>query len=203
MTFGRAADIVLDDANLYMHRICGVFDVAGDHWVLENCGASTPLSVVDVNGSRVQVAPAGTAVLNAPSGAIRFVAGPTPYELLYEVEGQTASATGSEVAHDGVGPTVNFGAYLTTKERHYLSCFARPWLKGTGTKAPSFGEVAHLWGVSERTVEHTMRAVRKKMRESGIIRVDRIDELVEQVIAHGLLGVADVDAADRALAAGD
>lgn len=197
MTFGRIADLVLDDLNPYMHRLCGRFDLAGVQWTLQNVGSSAPLVVVDSRGQRSTVVPGGAALLNPPSGTISLVAGPTPYELAFTIAGAAAEAATDDDQMETAGPaTANFGADLTARELCYLSSFARPRLTGQGRTVPSFAEVAAEWGVSERTVENTMRRVRTKMRESGVRQVDTIDNLVDQLLARGAVTHRDLASAE-------
>jgi len=196
-TFGRMGDLVVDSHNPFMHRVCGRIDQVGDQWKLSNVGASTPLIVVDQGGQRVRVLPSGAALLNPPSGTISFVAGPTPYELSFSIEVDTGELLVGSFDSNGGQETVKFGAPLTARELCYLSSFARPRLTGAGPNLPTFLDVATEWGVSERTVENTIRRVRTKMRESGMRGVGTIEDLVEQLVSRGVVTQQDLVKAEQ------
>jgi hypothetical protein len=51
LTFGRAADLVVDEANRYLHRVLGRFSWHGGWWWVENLGSQVDLEVVGDDGA--------------------------------------------------------------------------------------------------------------------------------------------------------
>lgn len=110
LTFGRAADLVVDD-NRHLHRRLGQFDYAEGMWWIHNIGSTLVIEVVDRNSpSRLSLAPGATMALVFEEALLRFQAGPTSYELSVDVplsppeavpgaEGEgTPTVTGSELS---------------------------------------------------------------------------------------------------------
>ena len=54
LTFGRAADLVIDE-NRYLHRVLGRFSYAKGTWWLTNVGSAIPLTVSDVAGPSLKI----------------------------------------------------------------------------------------------------------------------------------------------------
>jgi len=81
LTFGRAADVVIDD-NPYMHRVVGRFESRDDRWWLCNVGASIPLEVFELStSSSAMLMPGADQALSGPDVIVRFGAGPSHYEV--------------------------------------------------------------------------------------------------------------------------
>jgi len=81
LSFGRAADLVLED-DPYLHRTVGEFVAADGHWWLRNTGNRTTLTVRDRAGSHlVVVGPGGTAALLPGEQSVTFSSGPHRYEI--------------------------------------------------------------------------------------------------------------------------
>src|SRR6478735_10518587 len=85
LTFGRAADLVIDE-NRYLHRILGRFSESNGWWWLANVGSSIPITVSDARSpSFTRLAPGATTVISFDSASITFEAGGATYELLVDV----------------------------------------------------------------------------------------------------------------------
>ncbi|MFV0318247.1 MAG: hypothetical protein ACK5O2_14960 [Microthrixaceae bacterium] len=118
LTFGRAADLVLDE-NQFMHRVAGRFVCREDVWWLQNLGSRTRLELLDVDtGTLSELAPGQQLPIVARRFKVRFVAGPTNYEL-------DGSRSGEALRADGTGElvgtaTVDFGAVPLSPEQHLL-----------------------------------------------------------------------------------
>jgi len=200
LTFGRAGDLAVDEANRFLHRICGEFVQRNNVWWLINRGRKTPL-VVFASDSRVELRPAGSTALTTEAGAVSFVAGPTPYTITYrhglvpEIESHIAE----DGAHVTGTVTAAYGALLTKREREFLATFARPRLEGARRATPSFKDVASVWGVAEKTVDNTVQAVRRKLRHNGISNIDSMEKLLSHLLAHGQIAVSDLYQIDYAL----
>jgi hypothetical protein len=81
LSFGRAADLVLED-DPYLHRTVGEFVAVDGHWWLHNTGNRTTLTVRDRAGSHlVVVGPGGAAALLPGEQSVTFSSGPHRYEI--------------------------------------------------------------------------------------------------------------------------
>lgn len=192
LSFGRSADLCVDEENKYMHRVCGEFRVDGGVAWLFNRGSATRITVVAGNGTRIDLPPGERTTLSGPSGTVSFTAGPTPYELSYELVGyevrtQAAAASGPD--------TFVFGAELTNRELDYIVAFAKPRLEG-GTDVLTYAEVAQLWGVSPKTVDNTLQGLRRKLKAGGARDIDSIEALIGHLLAQGRVTRAHLDWAD-------
>lgn len=82
-TFGRAGDIVVDEDNRGLHRILGCFQWRAGHWWVVNLGSSIPLELLNADGpGNSVIAPGQSAVIGYDEFILRFVGGPTTYEML-------------------------------------------------------------------------------------------------------------------------
>lgn len=101
LTFGRAADLVIDEENPYLHRIVGRFFFHGGSWWLENLGSFIELEVVPEGGSSLRLPPSepeSTPVVHAlapPGFSIRFESNGVSYELAGVVDQAQASLSGA------------------------------------------------------------------------------------------------------------
>ena len=85
LTFGRAADLIVDE-NRYLHRVLGRFSSNAGWWWLANVGSSIPITVSDARSpSFTKLAPGATTVLSFDSASVTFEAGGATYELLVDV----------------------------------------------------------------------------------------------------------------------
>jgi hypothetical protein len=121
LSFGRNAELALDEDNQFMHRITGEFRWNGLVWWLHNVGTSTQLLIFGTNGARIELPPGTEGALPMPAGSVSFVAGPTPYQLLYRADEPVLSTRTPDAPGDA---TVEFGTALTDRETIYLTTFA-------------------------------------------------------------------------------
>jgi hypothetical protein len=81
LTFGREADIVVDEHNQFMHRLVGRFVYHNEIWWLSNVGRRISLTAI-VGAAKVVALPPGESLaLTATKGLVRFDAGALGYEL--------------------------------------------------------------------------------------------------------------------------
>ena len=187
LSFGRNAELALDEDNRFMHRTTGEFRWNGTAWWLHNTGSSTRLLVFGTNGARIELPPGTECALPMPGGSVSFVAGPTPYQLLYRAEEPVVS----QRPHDAPGDaTVEFGSALTDRETIYLTTFALNRLRGSSVALLSYAEVAALWDVSEKTIDNTLQRVRGRLKQSGVRNTETLEGLVNHLLAHGRIGLA-------------
>lgn len=189
LTFGRRADLVLDDANQFMHRIVGAFVREGDLWWIENRASKARISVFGSDGTRVELAPGARVAVAMPTGTLSFLSGPTPYQLTFSSDSQNIV---SSIAPTSGEFTIEFGTPLSRREREFLATFAQRRISGEGEQLLSFAEVAAIWDVSPKTVENTMSRVRAQARDNGIRAGETLDQFVTHLLAHGQLGLNDL-----------
>lgn len=187
LTFGRTGDLALDEANRFMHRVTGELAEVDGHWWLFNRGTATRLVVFGSNGARIELPPQTQIALPLPSGSISFVAGPTPYQLTYRADAPAESTAPVVSAGD---ETVEWGTALTDREAIYLTTFALGRLRGTSNQLLTYGEVAELWGVSEKTVDNTLQRVRGRLKAGGVRGTENLDGLITHLLANGRIGLA-------------
>lgn len=81
LTFGRSADLVIDD-NPYLHRLLGRFSCRSGVWWLENLGRQVALTVRESGGPGTStVGPGSAAAIVYGEFTCGFSAGPTRYEI--------------------------------------------------------------------------------------------------------------------------
>lgn len=116
LTFGRAADLVVDEENRYLHRVLGRF---GEHlgvWWLENLGSHIELELVSGEGTVVRVPPKPE---GAPPPIVPLPGGPSTlgFEVAgarYELELLAPVRSGGPVAgvvSDDDTETLSFGRW--------------------------------------------------------------------------------------------
>lgn len=183
LTFGRAGDLHIDEANRFLHRIMGEFEHSGGAWLLHNRGSTVPLRVFASDGVNVTIPPGGRLALGAHTGTVSFAAGPGNYELTYR---QTQAPDRAErlIELDG-DETAEFGVPLTPRETDFLVAFAEPVLTGSGEPAPTYAEVARQFGVKPKTVDATLQRLRKKLDDAGISHLSSTDALVTHLLSTG------------------
>lgn len=185
--FGRTAELALDEDNRFMHRVTGEFRLVDNAWWLYNLGSSTRLLVFGDNGARIELPPGTEAALPMPQGSVSFVAGPTPYQLLYRADAPVVS---NRAAADTGIATIEFGTALTDRETIYLTTFALARLRGTSAALLTYAEVAGLWSVSEKTIDNTLQRVRSRLKGAGVRNTETLEGLVNHLLAHGRIGLS-------------
>ena len=187
LTFGRNAELALDEDNRFMHRTTGEFRYVDSAWWLYNLGRSSRLLVFGSNGARIELPPGTECALPMPEGSVSFVAAPTPYQLLYRADEPVVSSRPPDAPGDA---TVEFGTALTDRETIYLTTFALSRLRGSSAALLTYAEVANLWSVSEKTVDNTLQRVRGRMKQAGVRDTETLEGLVNHLLAHGRIGLA-------------
>ncbi|MFT3852334.1 MAG: hypothetical protein QM733_06320 [Ilumatobacteraceae bacterium] len=113
LTFGRAADLVVDE-NRYLHRVLGRFVSNAGWWWLANLGSSIPITMSDAKSpSFTRLAPGATTVISFDSASVGFEAGGATYELLVDVlRDEAADPADADDDDDDVDP--GWSAEVTT-----------------------------------------------------------------------------------------
>lgn len=202
LTFGRAGDVVIDEANQFMHRVVGAFVYDGDTWWIRNEARRFELDVVAGDGRRSTLPPGAGEPLTTMRGTVRFTAGVTTYELLWDLHDVRTPAIDIEPVTAPV--TREFGVVaLNVEQRQLLAALAVGRLHGEPDAAiPANAEVAHRLGWSQRKFDRKLDYLCRRLSEVGVpgLRgqkgaeaVDRRAKLLDHVVAAGMITAADLD----------
>lgn len=171
LTFGRAADIVLDEDNLYLHRVVGRFVWWDGFWWIENLGDALELQLLGDDGSQVKLPPGAQAPLTQPQAAVRFSAGGLPYEVEAAVAAPSGPGPPSLGPAEGQ-PTTRYGdVVLTADERALVVELARPFLLDPGAgpeQLPSNEDVAAALGWGRTKLNRKLDYLCERMTRAGV-----------------------------------
>ena len=205
LSFGRNADIVIDDANQFMHRIVGSFVWHRDSWWVRNSSRHAEIELLAETGKRVTI-PAGSSELLDGPGVIRFDAGASSYELEYALDTEISLPT-VELPRDEDDSylTRDFGRIpLNEEQRAMLTELCRIRLtdpSATAADIPPNAEIANRLGWSLRKFDRKLDYICRRLAEEGVRGVrgvkgveatDRRAVLVEHMITSGQITVADI-----------
>ncbi len=204
LTFGRAADLVVDAHNQYLHRVLGCFVSQGEVWFLQNLGRYITLRISDRTGpSRAELGPGDQLPLGFEEYTISFDAGPTAYEIGGALAEPTPLELGESVASD----TVEFGQVdLNEEQRLLVTALAEPLLRGTSnwaSRLPGNKEVARRlgWTITKynRKLDYLCRRLAEQGVEglqggSGSLASGRRQILVQHLVDRGVITSADLGA---------
>lgn len=212
LTFGRTGDIEIDEANRYMHRVVGtVFDRDGVWWLTNN-STHASLTLVGSTGRLTRLPPEAVGALNEMSGAIRFDAGPSTYELGWALPGfePVMPPTSGEHAGADVEATTQFGVVnLNEEQRQMLVVLAERTLRDSSVPAtdlPTNAAVAHRLGWTAKKLDRKLdylcarlasEGVRGLRGEKGFEAVDRRSRLVDHVVGSGMIRSDDLTILDE------
>ena len=210
LTFGRAADLVVDEANRYLHRVLGRFSWHSGWWWIENLGSQIDLEVVGDDGTLVRLAPRpedgpGAASPLTARHLVRFEAGGLRYELVVQASGGAVPV--GVPAGEIPGETTSRYGYLdlTDEERLLVTALAEPVLRdpaaGPDAMVPNRAIAARLgWSITKfnRKLDYlctrlTRSGVRGLQGERGGEATNRRWRLVEHAVAARLVSAEDLD----------
>lgn len=208
LTFGRTGDIIIDEANKYMHRVVGTFFHQDNNWWLTNNSKHGHLTHVSAKGTLSRLVPDSVTALTDREGIVRFEAGPSTYELGWARPGDAPSvvppAAGEDLAD--AEATTQFGVVrLNEEQRLLLTALAERRLVDSTADAndlPSNASVAHRLGWSGKKLDRKLdylcarldsEGVRGLRGEKGGEAVDRRSRLVEHVIESGMIRQRDLE----------
>lgn len=197
LTFGRLADIVVDD-NPHLHRTLGRFTWRPELWWLVNEGRHIALDVHDLaTRSSLVVAPGGSVPLTFSSCRIRFEASITSYELLVDVpsliDTEIPSPAG-QMVETGEDTVSAHDVPMTDDQRALVHSVATPVLSGRAM--PTSRELAAELGWSQSKFERKLDNVCQKLSRLGVRGLhggqgkaakDRKTRLAEYAIQTGLV----------------
>lgn len=205
LTFGRHADLVVDEANPYMHRRLGRFWSADGLWMLQNTGSTIKLTMADTaTTSRLTVAPGGSVVIPFEDSRLVFEVQGAAYELDVEVPFALLENSIDETM-TGVA-TVRVGnVALTESQRLCIVALAMRRLQHPGApidSIPSNKEAYTRLGWSSTKFNRKLDNVCEKLTKSGVRNLQggqgqlarrRRQQLVDHAITTGLITAADLD----------
>ncbi len=205
VTFGRAADIVVDD-NPYMHRIVGtVFDRDGVWWVANNAKHAA-LVVRGSSGRMTRLPPEAVGTLAESTGVISFEFGPSNYELGWALPGQDPLLPPLSDTLADAPETTQFGVIpLNAEQKLLLLALAEHALNDPAaevTDLPANASVAHRLGWSTKKLDRKLdylcarlatEGVRGLRGEKGFEATDRRTRLVEHVVGTGMVHRDELD----------
>lgn len=205
LTFGRNASIVIDEANLYMHRIVGSFVHHEQGWWLRNDGTTIDLGLAYSDGRTSRVPPGAAEPLVGSGGVVRFRSGPSNYELGFFLAEPVLPPPPPE-AHRGDRITKPFGVIrLNHDQRLLLVALAEPWLAMPPPESPSLptnAEVALRLGWSLKKLERKLDYLCSRLSRLGVPGLrgakgveanDRRAHLVEHVLATSMIDARDLE----------
>jgi hypothetical protein len=169
---GRAADLIVDDDNAYLHRRLIEFSFDGDFWWIANVGSRLGVTLSGDSGSLVSwLGPGSRAPVVMPELAVMFSAGGTTYEL-----GVSASLAMFVPRHDqgldqGGGDSTLGAVKLTPMQFRLILALAEPTLRraGSGSSAiPSNAAAAQRLGWKPTTFNRKLDNVCEKFTRAGV-----------------------------------
>jgi hypothetical protein len=192
LTFGREAELEIDE-NSYLHRRAGRFRLRSGTWWLENLGSRLRLTMASSDGSLIDLQPGASSPLLGMGGEVSLTAGPTRYEIQYELEGEQLAWQDTHPIGDHGVDTMTYGTILTPRELDFVVVLAQGRLTGRLGPLPAHGEIAEIWGVSRKTVDNTLQRLRAKLRKQKIGYVQSSETLVEYLVTQGLVTLDDLE----------
>ena len=203
LTFGRAADLVVDPENQYLHRVLGCFASQGDVWFLQNLGRYITLRISDRTGpSRSELGPGDQLPIGFEEFTIGFEAGPATYEI----GGALAEPTPLELGESLPSDTVEFGLVnLNEEQRLLVAALAEPLLRGTpnwASRLPGNKEVARRLGWTITKYNRKLDYLCRRLAEQGVdglqggsgtLASGRRQILVQHLVDRGLVTPADLE----------
>lgn len=169
-TFGRQADLVVDQHNRHLHRILGSFHCDEGSWTLTNHGRSISLVMTDhSSGSFIRVTP-GTAVpIPFAESSVQFSAGRANYRLSIRTAEPPAS-TIQQRAHSGTVTATTSSLVFNEEQLQLLEALASCRADGPITTAdlPSSRQMAQMLGWSLSKFNRKLDRVCERLAKAGI-----------------------------------
>lgn len=202
LTFGREADLTLDEDNQYLHRLLGRIEHRQGVWWLINTGSRVPLVVQDLTSrSQVTLAPGREMAMTFPNAAVQFQAGRSNYEFEVSigVENDSLLADLDDLAEDGA--TIGIGDLpLTEDQRRLIVVLAEATLRSSSVEInlPTNRAAAHRLGWTITRFNRKLDNVCERLSKAGVsglrggvgaLATDRRTTLVDHAIQSGLVTV--------------
>ncbi|MEM9562371.1 MAG: hypothetical protein AAGA93_07145 [Actinomycetota bacterium] len=211
LTFGRSAIVVLDDRNEFMSRTVGAFVFHEGSWWLQNRSSSAQLTVVADSGQQTLLPPGTSDPITVANGRIRFTAGPSNYELAFELPEPPATPSAPTFGTGDIDrtgkPTAEFGIIpLNDEQRAMLALFAESRLRDPGAphhELPPNAEVAHQLGWSLKKLDRKLDYLCARLSSAGVQGLrgerggeatDRRRRLIDHILSVQLISADDIPA---------
>lgn len=201
-TFGRAADLCVDESNLYLHRVVGLLRSRDHTWWLHNVGEWLELEVRTVNGN-VHTMAADTRLAVVSRCEVRFSAGNANYAIGLAPEEDPRLREGFKVIADA--PSTNRFAVieLNPEQRMLLAALCEHRLRptGGGESLPANRQVALRLGWSITKFNRKLDYLCRRLASEGVAGLQggrggratsRRERLVEHALTTGLISAADL-----------
>ncbi len=171
LTFGRRADLVLDESNRSLHRELGRIWCADSQWKLANLGTTIALVVTDLTGpSSARLAPGSSFSIPFGRCAVACSAGRANYRITLE-QSAAAEVTYRRSTTEPFDATVTASSLVFNVEQHQLlAALARHRSAATlGThRSPTRRELAAELGWSPSKVGRKLDHLCVKLARAGI-----------------------------------
>jgi len=167
LTFGREADLFIDD-NRYLHRRLGRFENTAGHWWVANIGTKIDLNLYDqATRASAVVTPGTSQALTGPNLVVRFVAGRHTYELL--VQWATETTVDTAPPSDTIGVD---SISWTDEQRLLLTILAEDLLRNPSTaetfKLPTNQDARSRLGWSEAKFNRKLDNICERLTTAGV-----------------------------------
>jgi hypothetical protein len=205
LTFGKDADLVVDEYDEYLHRQVGIVEHANGAWWLTNLGDRIVISVEDANGpSFKQLAPGTRDVLVYPEFFVRFRTRTARYELEGSLADPNANAPRTAVrprfGDDEETATWSWGEVeLNEHERRLLVALCANRLeagRNAPVTLPSNEDARTRLGIRATTYNRRLDHLCARFADAGVeglvgsdgkLARDRRHALVEHVLRYGIV----------------
>jgi len=178
LTFGRGADLVIDEGNQYLHRILGRITFHDGLWWVENLGSQIELTLLGADGTSVTLpvrqegSPPSVTPVSVEVATLGFgVAG-----ARYEVELRAEVAAPPEADQDGGlgegAATLGYGRIeLTDEERQLLVALGEPVLRDVSAgpaSLPTNREAARKLGWTQPKFNRKLDYLCIRLTKAGV-----------------------------------
>jgi hypothetical protein len=203
LTFGRAADLVLD-TNPFMHRVVGRFNCRQGVWWLENLGRTARIDLCDeLHGITHQVVPGSQVSLTHRVFSVAFAAGPTGYRI----DGRLGEPPEPETPEAPSGTaTVAFGSVPFSPEQYELVVALVASSRANAGRLEPTPVIARRLGWTTKKFHRKLDLVCVKLDRAGVrgLKGDlgasadlRRERLVAHVLGAGLVRIDDLRPPER------
>jgi hypothetical protein len=167
---GRAADLIVDADNSYLHRRLVELEWDAGFWWVSNVGSRLSVTVSgEVGGLQSTLGPGARLPLVLPACSLLFTAGPTTYEVNLSAEIPVFAAAQQFTAEDG---DMTLGSVaLTDSQFRLLLALCENALRRVGSGAaeiPTNVAVARRLGWSITTFNRKLDNVCEKFDRAGV-----------------------------------
>lgn len=212
LSFGRDADIVIDESNQFMHRRVGRFLNHNGLWWLRNEGRTVELTTV-VGQGKLAILPPGESVALTEQGLVRFEAGAYNYELEFTLTAPIELPVTATAPNLNVARTADFGLVrLNEEQRLLLAALCETRLRDPAADRldlPANSDIAHRLGWSIKKFDRKLDYLCVRLSEMGVLGLRggkgveatlRRANLADHVLRHGLITSTDLAALEAHVA---